>query len=176
MKVVGLCGWSGAGKTTLLARLIPELCARGCSVSTIKHAHHGFDVDQPGKDSYVHRQAGASEVLVASARRWALLHELREAVEPTLLQLLSHLSPVDLVLVEGFKRDSHPKIEVHRESLGKPLLQPDDPHIRAVAADTRLRITVPVLDLNDPVSVADVLLLIALPVREFQMIPTNKAP
>ena len=168
MRLVGLCGWSGSGKTTLIAKLIPELRARGCSVSTIKHAHHGFDIDKPGKDSHVHREAGAAEVLVASARRWALIHELRGEDEPSLPGLLAHLSPVDLVLVEGFKRDSHPKVEIHRAALGKPLLQPGDPGIRVVVSDARLDVGVPVLDLNDTAGVADFLLRIAAPVRDFQ--------
>ena len=168
MRLVGLIGWSGAGKTTLLARLIPELRARGHSVSTIKHAHHGFDIDKPGKDSHVHREAGASEVLVASARRWALIHELRDEAEPSLAELLSHLSTVDLVVVEGFKRDSHPKIEIHRPDLGKPLMQPDDPCIRAVASDVTLDLAVPVLDLNNPGAVADFVLGSAMPVPAFQ--------
>ena len=168
MRLVGLIGWSGAGKTTLLARLIPELRARGHSVSTIKHAHHGFDIDKPGKDSHVHREAGASEVLVVSARRWALIHELRDEAEPSLAELLSHLSTVDLVVVEGFKRDSHPKIEIHRPDLGKPLMQPDDPCIRAVASDVTLDLAVPVLDLNNPGAVADFVLGSAMPVPAFQ--------
>lgn len=167
MRLVGLCGWSGAGKTALLARLIPELRARGHSVSTIKHAHHGFDIDKPGKDSHVHREAGASEVLVASSRRWALIHELRDAAEPSLSDLLSRLAPVHLVLVEGFKRDTHPKVEVHRTALGKPLLQPNDLFIRAVASDTRLDVAVPLLDLNDPKCIADFLLQIAIPVDKY---------
>lgn len=168
MRLVGLCGWSGAGKTTLLVRLLPELRARGHSVSTIKHAHHGFDIDKPGKDSHVHREAGASEVLVASSRRWALIHELRDETEPSLSDLLSRLAPVHLVVVEGFKRDTHPKIEVHRAALGKSLLQPDDSRIRAVASDTPLDVAVPVLDLNDPAFVADFLLQIAIPVDEYR--------
>ncbi len=171
MKLVGLCGWSGAGKTSLIARLIPDINARGYSVSTIKHAHHGFDIDKPGKDSYVHRDAGACEVLVASSRRWALMHELRDEAEPALSELLSVLSVVDLVLVEGFKRDNHPKVEVHRPSLGKPLLQPGDPCIRAVASDGQPEISVPLLDLNDPPAVADFLLRIAMPVAEFRAGP-----
>ena len=170
MRLVGLCGWSGAGKTTLLARVIPELRARGHSVSTIKHAHHNFDIDKPGKDSHVHREAGASEVLVASARRWALIHELRDELEPSLVDLLSHLSPVHLVLVEGFKHDGHPKIEIHRTALGKPLLQPDDSCIRAVASDAHLDVAVPVLDLNDVAGVTDVLLRIAIPVGAFRTV------
>jgi molybdopterin-guanine dinucleotide biosynthesis adapter protein len=135
VRVIGLAGWSGAGKTTLLTRLIPCLTGRGIGVSTVKHAHHEFDVDRPGKDSWMHREAGARQVLVGSARRWALMTELRGAPEPGLGFLLSRLSPVDLVIVEGFKRDRHPKIEVHRAANGKPWLHPDDPAIRAVAAD-----------------------------------------
>jgi molybdopterin-guanine dinucleotide biosynthesis adapter protein len=135
MRVFGLAGWSGAGKTTLLKRLIPCLIGQGMSVSTLKHAHHDFDVDQPGKDSWEHRQAGASEVLVASSRRWALMHELRDTGEPTLAVLLGKLSPVDLVLVEGFKRDPHPKLEIFRAANGKAPLHPDDPRIIALATD-----------------------------------------
>ena len=135
MKVIGLAGWSGAGKTTLLVKLIPLLKARGLSVSTIKHAHHAFDVDRPGKDSYEHRAAGAQEVLVASAARFALMHELRGAPEPDLCALLAKLSACDLVLIEGFKRDPHPKIEVHRVGNAKPFLYPDDPGIVALASD-----------------------------------------
>ena len=136
MKVIGLAGWSGAGKTTLLTRLIPYFVARGVRVSTIKHAHHGFDVDVPGKDSWEHRQAGASEVLVSSGRRWALMHELRGAAEPSMRELLTKLSPVDLVIVEGFKTDSHPKIEVYRAANGKSPLHPGDPAIVGIATDT----------------------------------------
>jgi molybdopterin-guanine dinucleotide biosynthesis adapter protein len=154
MRTLGLAGWSGSGKTTLLTALIPELIARGLSVSTIKHAHHAFDIDQPGKDSWRHREAGAREVLVGSARRWALMHELRGTAEPTLDELLAHLSPVDLVIVEGFKRDPHPKIEVHRPSLGKPLLYPDDPAIVAIASDEPLAARLPLLALNNPGAVA----------------------
>lgn len=135
MRVIGLAGWSGAGKTTLLVRLIPALRARGLSVSTLKHAHHASDVDRPGKDSHAHREAGASEVLVASGRRWALMHELRDEPEPRLRELLPRLSPVDLVIVEGFKRERHRKLEVHRVANGKPLLWPDDPAIAAIATD-----------------------------------------
>ncbi|MDB5413904.1 MAG: molybdopterin-guanine dinucleotide biosynthesis protein [Rubritepida sp.] len=135
MRIIGLAGWSGAGKTTLLTRLIPCLIGRGISVSTVKHAHHAFDVDQPGKDSFSHRQAGAAQVLVSSANRWALMTELRGAPEPPLEELLAQLSPVDLVIVEGFKREVLPKIEVHRAEAGKPWLYPDDPLIHAVAAD-----------------------------------------
>jgi len=135
MRVIGLSGWSGAGKTTLIVKLIPALIARGFSVSTLKHAHHGFDVDKPGKDSHAHREAGAREVLVASANRWALMHELRGDDEPHLGALLARLSPVDFVLVEGYKRDFHVKIEVHRVANGKPLLYPEDSGVKALASD-----------------------------------------
>lgn len=135
MRLIGLAGYSGAGKTTLIARLIPELRERGLSVSTIKHAHKHFDVDYPGKDSHTHRVAGATEVLVSSPERFALMHELRGAEEPTLGKLISLLSPVDLVLVEGWKPLPIPKIEVHRHENGKPFLYPDDPKIGAVATD-----------------------------------------
>jgi molybdopterin-guanine dinucleotide biosynthesis protein B len=150
MRIMGLAGWSGAGKTTLLSKLIPRLVARGLTVSTIKHAHHAFDLDQPGKDSHTHRMAGASEVLVGSAGRWALVHELRGAPELTLPELLAKLSPVDLVIIEGYKREPHPKLEVHRTANGKPLIHPDDPHIVAIASDTPLNgVRVPVVGLND---------------------------
>jgi molybdopterin-guanine dinucleotide biosynthesis protein B len=159
MRVFGLAGWSGSGKTTLASRLIPEFVRRGVRVSTIKHAHHAFDVDQPGKDSYVHRMAGAAEVLVSSANRFALMHELRGAPEPTLDQLLARLSPVDLVLVEGFKRDRHEKLEIHRPSIGKPLMAPDDPHIVAVASDAPLAgLRVPLLPIDDVAAIADFVL------------------
>jgi molybdopterin-guanine dinucleotide biosynthesis protein B len=137
VRLIGLAGWSGSGKTTLLAKLLPALIARGRSVSTVKHAHHAFDVDQPGKDSHTHRLAGASEVLISSAKRFALMHELRGEREPTLPELVARLSPVDLVIVEGFKTGTHPKLEVHRSSVGKPFLYPNDPHIVALAADAR---------------------------------------
>ena len=135
MKVIGLAGWSGAGKTTLIVKLLPALKAHGLTVSTVKHAHHQFDVDQPGKDSFLHREAGAREVLVASGTRWALMHELRGEPEPDLCDLLARLSGCDLVLVEGFKRDAHPKIEVHRVGNAKPFLFPNDPSIVALASD-----------------------------------------
>ena len=155
MRIIGLAGWSGAGKTTLMVRLIPLLTAQGLRVSTIKHAHHDFDIDQPGKDSWAHRQAGATEVLVASGRRWALMHELRDEAEPPLAALLGQLSAVDLVLVEGFKRDPHPKIEVHRPANGKALLYPDDGAIIAVASDAALPdVALPVLALDDGPAVA----------------------
>ena len=163
MKVIGIAGWSGAGKTTLLTRVIPRLTARGLRVSTIKHAHHAFDVDQPGKDSHTHRAAGATEVLVSSANRFALMHELRGEPEPTLGALLERLSPVDLVLVEGFKREMHPKLEVFRASVGKPLLAPDDPNIVAIASDGPVAARVPVVSLDDIEAVAEILVAKAQP-------------
>ncbi|MFN3461113.1 MAG: molybdopterin-guanine dinucleotide biosynthesis protein B [Oceanibaculum sp.] len=156
MKVLGLAGWSGAGKTTLLARLIPELIGRGVSVSTMKHAHHAFDVDTPGKDSYVHREAGASEVMVASGKRWALMHELRDAAEPDIAALIRHMTPVDLLLVEGFKSGPHDKLEIHRAANGKPLLSAGDATYVAVVSDGPVPDTrLPVLDLNDVPAIAD---------------------
>jgi molybdopterin-guanine dinucleotide biosynthesis protein B len=163
MKVIGIAGWSGAGKTTLLTRVIPCLAARGLRVSTVKHAHHAFDVDQPGKDSHTHREAGATEVLVSSANRWALMHELRGEPEWALGALLGKLSPVDLVLVEGFKREAHPKLEVYRAVVGKPLLHPEDPNIVAIASDGAVKASVPVLSLDDIDAVADILLAKAAP-------------
>jgi molybdopterin-guanine dinucleotide biosynthesis protein B len=154
MRIFGLAGWSGSGKTTLLTAVIPELVARGLSVSTIKHAHHEFDIDRPGKDSWRHRQAGAHEVMVASSRRWALMRELRDAPEPSLDELVAQMSPVDLLLVEGWKRHPHPKIEVYRPSLGKPLLYPDDPWVVAIASDEKLDTPVPLLPLGDSAVVA----------------------
>jgi molybdopterin-guanine dinucleotide biosynthesis adapter protein len=154
MLIFGLAGWSGSGKTTLLTGILPELTARGLSVSTIKHAHHEFDIDRPGKDSWRHRQAGAREVMVASSRRWALMHELRDSPEPTLDELVSQMTPVDLLLVEGFKHHRHAKIEVHRPSLGKKLLYLEDPWIVAVATDEPFAARVPLLPLGDPAAVA----------------------
>jgi molybdopterin-guanine dinucleotide biosynthesis protein B len=135
MRVIGLAGWSGAGKTTLIVKLIPALLARGFSVSTLKHAHHAFDIDKPGKDSYQHREAGATEVLVASANRWALMHELRGAPEPSLASLFAHLAKVDFVIVEGFKADVHAKLEVHRAANAKPFIFPEDANIKAFVGD-----------------------------------------
>jgi molybdopterin-guanine dinucleotide biosynthesis adapter protein len=149
MKVIGLAGWSGAGKTTLLSRVIPHLLKDGLRVSVIKHAHHEFDVDVPGKDSWVHRQSGASEVLVSSTRRWALMHELRGAAEPRLQELLAKMAPVDLVLVEGFKREPHRKIEVHRAANGKPWLFPDDPGIVGIVTDHAVDTKLTVVHLDD---------------------------
>jgi molybdopterin-guanine dinucleotide biosynthesis protein MobB len=159
MRIIGLAGWSGSGKTTLITKLIPRLLARGLRVSTLKHAHHGFDLDKPGKDSFVHRTAGATEVIISSANRWAILHELRGEPEWDLSSLVAKMSPVDLVLVEGFKRDAFPKLEIHRAVNGKPLLHPEDPHIVAVASDGALPTAkVPVVDLNDIEAIADLLL------------------
>lgn len=156
MRIFGLAGWSGSGKTTLMAALIPHLITRGLTVSTLKHAHHSFDIDHPGKDSWRHREAGASEVMIVSQRRWALMHELRDEPEPTLDQLLPMITPVDLLLVEGYKRHAHPKIEVHRPSLGKPALFPDDPFVVAVASDEQLLgVMLPILPLGSPAVIAD---------------------
>jgi molybdopterin-guanine dinucleotide biosynthesis protein B len=163
MRIIGLAGWSGAGKTTLLVKVIPRLVARGLTVSTVKHAHHSFDIDQRGKDSYAHRMAGATEVLVGSAARWALLHELRGAPEASLAALLAKLSPVDLVIVEGFKRERHVKLEVHRAAVGKPLLAPDDPAIVAIASDVAVAARVPVVSLDDIDAIADILVGQAAP-------------
>ncbi|MBP2297284.1 molybdopterin-guanine dinucleotide biosynthesis protein B [Azospirillum rugosum] len=156
MKMFGLTGWSGSGKTSLIVRLIPALIRRGLTVSTMKHAHKGFDIDHPGKDSHNHRMAGATEVLVSSPRRWALMHEIRDdEPELTLDELLPKISPVDLLLIEGFKREPHEKIEVWRESVGKSLIARDDPSIVAVASDGPVPgAPVPVLDLNDEEAVA----------------------
>ncbi len=164
MRLIGLAGWSGSGKTTLLVKLLPALIARGRSVSTLKHAHHAFDVDQPGKDSHSHRLAGAHEVLISSARRWALMHELRAEAEPTLAELVVHLSPVDLVIVEGFKTQTHAKVEVHRSAVGKPLLFPDDPNIVAIASDHRPpNVRLPFADLDDIEAIADLVDTLARP-------------
>lgn len=158
MRIYGVVGWKNAGKTGLMERLVTEVTARGISVSTIKHAHHSFDVDHEGKDSFRHRQAGATEVLLASRNRFALMHELRQEQEPSLDDLLPRLSPVNLVLIEGYKRDQHPKIEAHRAETGNPLIAPDDPTIRAVASDTPLDLDRPVFDLNDTKAIADFVL------------------
>ena len=156
MKILGLGGWSGAGKTTLMAKLIPELVGRGVTVSTMKHAHHGFDVDQPGKDSYIHRAAGATEVLIGSEKRWALMHELRAEVEPSAVDLAKHMTPVDLLLIEGFKREPHDKLEIYRAENGKPLLANQDPTYVAILTDSPVMdAKVPVIDLNDVRAIAD---------------------
>ena len=149
MKIFGFAGWSGSGKTTLIEQLIPRFVKRGLRVSLIKHAHHTFDVDQPGKDSYRHRHAGATEVLVTSSRRWVLMHELRGAHEPAFDAQIRHLAPCDLLLVEGFKHAPIPKLEVWRAATGEGLLHPNDPHIVAVASDEKVDTKLPLLDLND---------------------------
>jgi molybdopterin-guanine dinucleotide biosynthesis protein MobB len=169
MRIIGLAGWSGSGKTTLITKLIPRLIERGVKVSTLKHAHHGFDLDQPGKDSFFHRAAGATEVIISSAKRWAILHELREEPEWDLRALVGKMSPVDLVLVEGFKRDAFPKLEIHRAANGKSLIHPEDPHVVAIASDIALpQANVPVIDLNDIEAIADLLLARAVPVGAAQ--------
>lgn len=155
MKIFGVTGWKNSGKTGLMERLITEFTARGLTVSSIKHAHHSFDIDHPGRDSYRHRDAGARQVLLASRNRWALMHELRDEDEPSLGDLLKQLSPVDLVLIEGYKRDRHPKIEAHRKETGQPLIAPEDQTIVAVASDTSVAIDRPVLDLNDTAAIAN---------------------
>ncbi len=158
MKVFGFAGYSGSGKTTLIEQLIPRFTGRGLRVSLIKHAHHTFDVDQPGKDSYRHRHAGAQEVLVTSSRRWVLMHELRGEAEPTFEEQLRHLSPCDLLLVEGFKHAPIPKLEVWRAETGESLLHPNDAHIVAVASDAKLDTRLPLLDLNDSPAIAGFIL------------------
>jgi len=156
MKVFGLAGWSGSGKTTLLVRILPELGRRGLAVSTMKHAHHAFDVDQPGKDSHAHREAGAIEVMVSSAKRWALMHELRGAAEASVEELIAHMTPVDLLIIEGFKNHLHDKLEVYRSSVGKPLLCREDPSVVAIASDTRIDgVDVPVIGIDDIGAIAD---------------------
>lgn len=166
-RVLGIAGWSGAGKTQLIARLIPTLIERGYSVSTIKHAHERFDIDRPGKDSYVHRSAGAREVLVSSVNRFALIRELRGAPELGLAELLAHLAPVDLVLVEGFKRGGHVKVEVYRTANGKPLLYPEDASIRALVSDLPAGTApLPQASLDDVCAVADLVARLAVPLDE----------
>jgi molybdopterin-guanine dinucleotide biosynthesis adapter protein len=166
MKVIGLAGWSGAGKTTLLTRIIPHFLAKGIRVSVIKHAHHNFDVDVPGKDSWVHRQSGAEEVLVSSGTRWALMHELRGAAEPRLPELLGKMSRVDLVVVEGFKSEPHRKIEVHRAANGKPLLFPGDAAIAGIAADVAVETALPLAHLDDIPAIAAMMERSAIPVED----------
>jgi molybdopterin-guanine dinucleotide biosynthesis adapter protein len=164
MRVIGLAGWSGAGKTTLVTKVIPVLVGLGLKVATVKHAHHEFDIDRPGKDSWLHRQAGAGEVAIVSSRRWALVHELGGEPEPPLAEILGKLSPVDLVIIEGFKRHAHPKLEVYRAAIGKPLLYPDDDCVVAIATDGPLpQAQLPVVPLDDIESIANVLQAEALP-------------
>lgn len=166
-RVLGLAGWSGAGKTTLLARLIPALRARGHSVSTLKHAHHEFDIDTPGKDSYRHREAGATEVLVASGKRWVLMRELGDAAEPGLGELLRRMGPVDFILIEGFRHGGHARLEVHRAGNGKPWLYPGDPGIRAVASDVALPpdCGLPYARLDDADGIAQLVMDFAVPLE-----------
>jgi molybdopterin-guanine dinucleotide biosynthesis protein B len=158
MKVFGVTGWKNAGKTGLMERLVAEITGRGITVSTLKHAHHTFDVDHPGKDSHRHRVAGATEVLLSSGKRWALMHELRDAPEPSLVELLTKLAPVDLILIEGYKTGPHPKIEAYRAETKKPLIAPGDPTIMAVATDSPIETDRPVFDLDDTTAVADFIL------------------
>ncbi len=158
MKIFGFAGWSGSGKTTLIEKLIPLFAARGLKVSLIKHAHHSFDVDQPGKDSYRHRHAGCSEVLVTSSKRWVLMHELRGAPEPDFAELIKRVSPCDLLLVEGFKREKLPKLEVYRASVGESLLHPQDPDVVAIASDSKVETKLPQFDLDDAPSIASFVL------------------
>jgi molybdopterin-guanine dinucleotide biosynthesis adapter protein len=166
-RVLGIAGWSGSGKTTLITKLIPLLAQRGVRVATLKHAHHAFDVDQPGKDSYEHRKAGACEVIVSSARRWVQMHEVGNGVEATLPQLLRRLSPCDLVLVEGFKTERHPKMEVFRTAVGKPPLHPEDRRIVAIASDQQFPgAGVPVVDINDIAALGDMVLAQAEPLEK----------
>lgn len=155
MKVFGFAGWSGSGKTTLVKSVIPALIARGFKVSTIKHTHHNFDIDRPGKDSFEHRASGAQEVVITGAARWALLHENRGEAEPSIQDMLARMAPVDIVLIEGFKSYPHPKLEVYRPEVGKPLLSPDDDSIIAVASTASLDVTVPQLPLDDIDAVVD---------------------
>lgn len=158
MRLYGVTGWKNAGKTGLMERLVTEIVGRGLSVSTVKHAHHAFDVDHPGRDSYRHRAAGATEVLLSSRSRFALMHEMRGAEEMPLAALLAMLAPVDLVLVEGYKRDRHPKIEAFRGETGNPLIAPGDATIRAVASNVALDLDRPVFDLDDTRTIADFIL------------------
>jgi len=159
MKVFGLVGWSGSGKTTLIKKLLPELTARGWTVSTMKHTHHKFDIDKPGKDSFEHRKAGATEVMVVSEKRWALMHELRDESEPPMEEMIEVMSPVDVLLIEGFKTHKHAKLEVFRPSIGKSLWSKEDESVVAIATDEKMPpMQVPVLDLNDIPSVADFIL------------------
>jgi molybdopterin-guanine dinucleotide biosynthesis protein B len=166
MRIIGLAGWSGSGKTTLLAKVIPRLVTRGLTVSTVKHAHHRFDVDTPGKDSHTHRMAGATEVMVASARRWALMHELRDQAEPAIYELLCRMAPVDLVLIEGFKEALYAHIEVYRREVDKPPFHRENPHVVGVASDTPFPDAGrPVVDIDDVDAVVALILAKAEPLE-----------
>ncbi|HXX03561.1 MAG TPA: molybdopterin-guanine dinucleotide biosynthesis protein B [Xanthobacteraceae bacterium] len=172
MRIIGLAGWSGSGKTTLITKVIPVLVRRGLKVATVKHAHHEFDLDRPGKDSWLHREAGASEVAVASSRRWAIIHELRGEAEPPLAEILVKLSPADLVIIEGFKRHPHPKLEVYRAAVGKPLIYPEDDCVVAIATDAPLpKAPLPVLMLDDVEGIAKVLQAEARPLDQARASP-----
>lgn len=159
MRIYGVAGYKNAGKTGLMERLVTEIASRGYSVSTLKHAHHAFDIDHPGKDSYRHRAAGAHQVVLSSNNRWAMMTELRGASEPSLKELLAQMVPVDLILIEGWKRDNHSKIEAHRAITKHPLIAPDDPTIRAIACDSPLQIDRPTFDLDDTKSIADFIIV-----------------
>jgi molybdopterin-guanine dinucleotide biosynthesis protein B len=166
MRIIGFAGWSGSGKTTLLSKVVPRLVARGFTVSTVKHAHHGFDVDTPGKDSHTHRMAGATEVLVASGVRWALMHELRGRVEPTIYELLGKMSPVDFVLIEGFKSALHARIEIFRSEVGKPPFHPENPQVIGIVSDTPFpQAGRPVVDIDDIDGVVALILATAEPLE-----------
>lgn len=172
MRIIGLAGWSGAGKTTLVTQLIPVFTSRGLKVSTVKHAHKGFDIDLPGKDSHRHRTAGATEVFVTSGVRWALVHELRDEPEPDLVDIVPMLAPVDLLIVEGFKRHKHPKIEIYRPEVGKPLLHPDDDYIVAITSNAPLpEAKIPVIPLADVEKIADVMQVEAMPAERLKHLP-----
>ncbi|WP_372806674.1 molybdopterin-guanine dinucleotide biosynthesis protein B [Loktanella salsilacus] len=167
MNIFGVTGWKNAGKTGLMERLVTDITARGFTVSTLKHAHHSFDVDHPGKDSHRHRTAGASQVLLSSGTRWALMSELRGAAEPSLTDLLTKLAPVDLILIEGYKRDTHPKVEAYRAEPGNPLIAAGDPTIKAIATDTPLTTDRPQFDLDNTATIADFILgHLGLPLRK----------
>lgn len=169
MRIIGLAGWSGAGKTTLVTQLIPVFRSRGLKVSTVKHAHKGFDIDLPGKDSHRHREAGATEVFVASGVRWALVHELRDEAEPDLADIIPMLTPVDLLIVEGFKRHRHPKLEIYRPEVGKPLLHPDDDYIVAITSNAEVPAAkVPVIPIGDIGKIADVMTVEAMPAERLK--------
>ena len=177
MRIFGLVGRSGSGKTTLMVALLPILRRRGLAVSTLKHAHHGFDMDRPGKDSWRHREAGAEEVMVVSGGRWALLHEIRDEAEPTLEELVDRMSPVDLLMIEGFHTHGHPTIEVHRPSEGHALMWRDGSDIVAVASDEPLAgLGVPVLDLGRPEAIADFVLDFTGLSRGLRRSPLCRAP